>query len=191
MHFAFLSLISTGQHRRRRSHCFALSTLTFDLLLIPHSQFAIQRRNHLSRAPARSDALIYYDSISYGINRTQWAQASIDRYVQGFPETTFLKPTPLPLHRSLAVSLCRLRRTYRATDTEVKIKCTITRASQTFPLYPIAASVNCNTWSSRTWGESTNRSSSVRMISVKRVNGRPCLRLKDSARDVHKTAEGF
>ena len=26
----------------------------------------------------------------------QWAQASIDGYVQGFPETTFLKPTPLP-----------------------------------------------------------------------------------------------
>jgi len=30
------------------------------------------------------------------INRTQWAQASIDGYAQGFPETTFLKPTPLP-----------------------------------------------------------------------------------------------
>jgi hypothetical protein len=29
------------------------------------------------------------------INRTQWAQASIDRYAQGFPETTFLKPAPL------------------------------------------------------------------------------------------------
>jgi hypothetical protein len=30
------------------------------------------------------------------ISQTQLAQASIDGYVQGFPETTFLKPTPLP-----------------------------------------------------------------------------------------------
>ena len=30
------------------------------------------------------------------INRTQWAQASIDGYVQGFPETTFLKPAVPP-----------------------------------------------------------------------------------------------
>jgi hypothetical protein len=32
-----------------------------------------------------------------GINHTQWAPASIDGYVQGFPETTFLKTTPLVL----------------------------------------------------------------------------------------------
>ena len=30
------------------------------------------------------------------INHTQLAQASIDGYVQGFPETTFLIPAPLP-----------------------------------------------------------------------------------------------
>ncbi len=30
------------------------------------------------------------------ISHTQWTPASIDGYVQGFPETTFLKPTPLP-----------------------------------------------------------------------------------------------
>jgi hypothetical protein len=41
------------------------------------------------------------------INHTQWAQASIDGYVQGFPETTFLKPAPLPSeisHTSNALS---------------------------------------------------------------------------------------
>jgi hypothetical protein len=31
-----------------------------------------------------------------GISHIQWVQASIDGYVQGFPETTFLKPSPLP-----------------------------------------------------------------------------------------------
>jgi hypothetical protein len=35
-------------------------------------------------------------SATFVISRTQWAQASIDGYVQGFPETTFLKPAPLP-----------------------------------------------------------------------------------------------
>ena len=30
------------------------------------------------------------------ISHNQWAQASIDGYAQGFPETIFLKPTPLP-----------------------------------------------------------------------------------------------
>jgi hypothetical protein len=33
------------------------------------------------------------------ISHTQWAQASIDRYAQGFPEATFLKPAPLPSER--------------------------------------------------------------------------------------------
>ena len=33
------------------------------------------------------------------ISHTQWAPASIDGYVQGFPETTFLKPTPLPFEK--------------------------------------------------------------------------------------------
>jgi hypothetical protein len=33
------------------------------------------------------------------INHTQWAQVSIDGYVQGFPETTFLKPAPPPSER--------------------------------------------------------------------------------------------
>jgi len=35
-------------------------------------------------------------SAIFAISRTQWAQASIDGYVQGFPETTLLKPAPLP-----------------------------------------------------------------------------------------------
>ena len=30
------------------------------------------------------------------INHTQWAPASIDGYVQGFPQTIFLIPSPLP-----------------------------------------------------------------------------------------------
>ncbi len=34
-----------------------------------------------------------------GINRTQCPQASIDGYVQGFPETTFLKPAPPPTEK--------------------------------------------------------------------------------------------
>ncbi len=33
------------------------------------------------------------------INHIQWAQASIDGYVQGFPETIFLKPAPPPSER--------------------------------------------------------------------------------------------
>jgi len=35
-------------------------------------------------------------SAIFAISRTQWAQASIDGYVQGFPEITFLKPAPPP-----------------------------------------------------------------------------------------------
>jgi hypothetical protein len=35
-------------------------------------------------------------NIFFAISRTQWAQASIDGYVQGFPETTLLKPAPPP-----------------------------------------------------------------------------------------------
>jgi hypothetical protein len=30
------------------------------------------------------------------VSRIQWAQASIDGYVRGFSEATFLKPAPLP-----------------------------------------------------------------------------------------------
>jgi hypothetical protein len=41
------------------------------------------------------------------INHIQWAQVSVGGYAQGFPETTFLKPAPLPSeisHTSNALS---------------------------------------------------------------------------------------
>jgi hypothetical protein len=33
------------------------------------------------------------------INHTRWAQVLVDEYVEGFPETTFVKPALLPSER--------------------------------------------------------------------------------------------
>jgi hypothetical protein len=41
----------------------------------------------------------FFASEVYIINHTQCPQTSIDGYVQGFPETTLLKPAPLPSER--------------------------------------------------------------------------------------------
>jgi hypothetical protein len=43
------------------------------------------------------------------ISRTQWAQDSIDGHVQGFPETTLLKPAPLPSEKSHIAKLAETK----------------------------------------------------------------------------------
>jgi hypothetical protein len=58
------------------------------LAFLSISSFAQTSIAHIFINPSFSAILV--------ISRTQVAQASIDGYVQGFPETTFLKPIPLP-----------------------------------------------------------------------------------------------
>ena len=60
--------------------------LDSELLLIPAFAQTLTARTFIN--PSFSAILI--------ISHIQWAPASIDGYVQGFPETTFLKPAPLP-----------------------------------------------------------------------------------------------
>ncbi len=63
----------------------------FRLVFLPIPAFTQTMTAHTLINPGFSAILI--------INHTQCVQASIDGYVQGFPETIFLKPSPLPFEK--------------------------------------------------------------------------------------------
>ena len=71
----------------------------FSSKFLRKASFAGPRRPEIPASVQALTAIVFIKSGFSAIliiNHIQWVQALIDRYVQGFPETTFLRPVPLP-----------------------------------------------------------------------------------------------